>query len=50
MGILHDVIPHPNDRIGFPMHVKVIVYPSDKNLIVLNNFFSCHLKDCMLSD
>ncbi|KAL6584618.1 hypothetical protein OROMI_003907 [Orobanche minor] len=23
VGILHDAIPYPNDRIGFPMHVKV---------------------------
>ncbi|KAL3512030.1 hypothetical protein ACH5RR_024747 [Cinchona calisaya] len=23
VGILHDAIPYPNERIGFPMHVKV---------------------------
>ncbi|GAA0156420.1 phosphodiesterase [Lithospermum erythrorhizon] len=23
IGILHDAVPHPNDRIGLPMHVKV---------------------------
>ncbi|PIN04333.1 hypothetical protein CDL12_23130 [Handroanthus impetiginosus] len=23
VGILHDAIPYPNDRVGFPMHVKV---------------------------
>ncbi|XP_057791471.1 uncharacterized protein LOC131008566 [Salvia miltiorrhiza] len=23
VGILHDAIPHPSDRVGFPMHVKV---------------------------
>ncbi|XP_058102663.1 uncharacterized protein LOC131246493 [Magnolia sinica] len=22
-GIFHDAIPHPNDRVGYPMHVKV---------------------------
>ncbi|KAL1533248.1 hypothetical protein AAHA92_33159 [Salvia divinorum] len=22
-GILHDAIPHPSDRVGYPMHVKV---------------------------
>lgn len=23
VGVLHDAVPHPNDRIGLPMHVKV---------------------------